>query len=50
MNRPSKFSDRVDPALRDGLALYETLGLTQTQRLTTDRLPDGRRRGRKLVS
>ncbi|AUA07942.1 alpha/beta hydrolase fold domain-containing protein [Streptomyces sp. SID8382] len=50
MNRPSRFSDRVDPALRDGLALYETLGLTQNQQLTTDVIIALRAQGNAAVS
>jgi acetyl esterase/lipase len=50
MNRPSRFWDRVDPALRDGLALYETLGLTQNQHLTTDVIIALRAQGNVAVS
>ncbi|MDC0766736.1 hypothetical protein [Streptomyces sp. HD] len=50
MNRPAMCSDRVDPALRDELALYETLGLTQTQQLTTDVIIAVRAQGSAAVS
>jgi acetyl esterase/lipase len=50
MNSSLKFVDRVDPALRDGLAFYEALGLARTQRLTPDAITALRAQGTTVVS